>query len=175
MPDLKQSTVYNKMFVLKLTGTQTPATGKTPTVVISKNAGTFASPTGVVSEVANGFYNLQLSTTDTNTLGDLAYYITATGCDPNWMTDQVRSVILGDPFTLTSAYDFAKGTTAVSESYAANGAAPTPIQALMAIHQMLMSFVISGTSVSVKKLDNSTAAFSATLDSAVAPTTISRS
>lgn len=65
-------------------------------------------------------------------------------------------------------------TTALTESYAANGAAPTVTQALMAIHQMLMQFAISGTSVTVKKLDNSTTAFVVTLDSATTPTSAVR-
>lgn len=81
---------------------------------------------------------------------------------------------VGSAMTLTSAYDFAKGTTAVTEAYAANGAAPTPVQALMAIHQMLMQFAISGTNLTVKKLDNSTTAFVVTLDSATAPTSAVR-
>lgn len=71
---------------------------------------------------------------------------------------------------LTSAYDFAKGTVAMTESYAANGVAPTPVQALMAIHQDAMQFGISGVNYTVKKLDNSTTAFIKTLDSAVTPT-----
>jgi flagellar capping protein FliD len=76
--------------------------------------------------------------------------------------------------SLTSTYDFAKGTTAMTEAYAVNGAAPTPVQALYAIHQMLMDFAISGTSYTVKKLDNSTTAFTVTLDSATTPTSASR-
>jgi len=75
----------------------------------------------------------------------------------------------GDAMTLTGAYDFAKGTSAMTESYAANGAAPTPVQAIMGIHQMLMQFAISGTTLTVKKLDNSTTAFEVTLDDATSP------
>lgn len=73
-------------------------------------------------------------------------------------------------YALTAAYDFAKGTVAMTESYAANGVAPTPVQALMAIHQDAMQFGISGVNYTVKKLDNSTTAFIKTLDSAVTPT-----
>lgn len=65
-------------------------------------------------------------------------------------------------------------TSAMTESYAANGAAPTPAQALMAIHQMLMQFAISGTSLTVKQLDNSTTAFVVTLDDATTPTSAVR-
>lgn len=65
-------------------------------------------------------------------------------------------------------------TTQITESYAANGTAPTRDQALMAIHQMLMQFAISGTSITVKKLDNSTTAFTVTLDDDTNPTSAAR-
>lgn len=90
------------------------------------------------------------------------------------LTGSVDSVTTKTGYALTSAYDFAKGTVAVTESYAANGAAPTPVQAMMASHQMLMQFAISSTSYTVKKLDGSTTAFVVTLDSATAPTSAAR-
>lgn len=67
-----------------------------------------------------------------------------------------------------------KGTTAITESYAANGVAPTRDQALMAIHQYLMQFAISGTSYTVKKLNNTDPAFVVGLDSATTPTSAAR-
>lgn len=77
-------------------------------------------------------------------------------------------------YSLTSAYDFAKGTTAMTEAYAANGAAPTPVEAIFAIHQYLMQFGISSTNYTVKKLDNSTTAFTVTLDDATTPSAAAR-
>lgn len=65
-------------------------------------------------------------------------------------------------------------TTALTEAYAANGAAPTLAQAIFAIHQRLMAFAMSGTAISVKKLDGSTEAFEITLDSATIPTSSAR-
>lgn len=65
-------------------------------------------------------------------------------------------------------------TTALTESYAANGAAPTLTQAMLAVHQMLMQFAISGTSYTVRKLDNSTTAFVVTLNDATTPTSAVR-
>lgn len=70
--------------------------------------------------------------------------------------------------------DSAQGTTQITESYAANGVAPTRDQALMAVHQMLMQFAISGTSITVKELDNTTTAFVVTLDDATTPTSAAR-
>lgn len=65
-------------------------------------------------------------------------------------------------------------TTQMTESYAANGTAPTLAQALFALHQMLMSFAISSTSLTVRKLDNSTTAFVVTLDDDTNPTSLTR-
>jgi hypothetical protein len=82
--------------------------------------------------------------------------------------------VAGNEMALTSAYDFAKGTAAMTEAYAANGAEPTPIQALYSIQQTLQMFAISGTTYSVKKLDNSTTAFVITLNDATSPTGATR-
>lgn len=65
-------------------------------------------------------------------------------------------------------------TTQLTESYAANGVAPTLSQGLFAIHQMLMQFGISGTNYTVRQLDDSTTAFVVTLDDGTAPTDASR-
>ncbi len=65
-------------------------------------------------------------------------------------------------------------TTQMTEAYAANGSAPTLAQAMFAVHQMLMQFAISGTSYTVKKLDNSTTAFVVTLDDGTSPTSAVR-
>jgi hypothetical protein len=65
-------------------------------------------------------------------------------------------------------------TTQMTEDYAANGTAPTLAQAQFAMHQMLMQFGISGTSLTVRKLDDATTAFVVTLDSASAPTDAKR-
>ena len=77
-------------------------------------------------------------------------------------------------YALTSAYDFAKGTVAVTESYNTDGAAPTPVQALLGIFQMLCEASVSGTTLTVKKLDGSTVAMTFTLNDATAPTSVTR-
>ena len=64
-------------------------------------------------------------------------------------------------------------TTALTETYAANGATPTLTQAIMAVHQALMDFSISGTSITVEKLDGTTA-FVSTLDDGTNPTSSNR-
>jgi hypothetical protein len=87
----------------------------------------------------------------------------------------VGSVTTKTGYALTSDYDFAKGTVAVTEAYAADGAAPTPVQALMLIQQALTEFTISGTTTTIKKLDGSTTAASLTLNNATTPTGVTRS
>jgi hypothetical protein len=60
-------------------------------------------------------------------------------------------------------------TAQLAESYAANGVAPTAAQLWFAVHQMLMQFGISGTSITVRKLDDAATAFVVTLDDATNP------
>jgi hypothetical protein len=63
---------------------------------------------------------------------------------------------------------------ALTEGYAAQGAAPTVEQALMMILQRLTEVAISGTTQTVKKLDRTSTAFSLTLDDATSPTSSTR-
>ena len=75
----------------------------------------------------------------------------------------------------TAAQNFAAVlTTALTESYAADGSAPTLAQAILLIQQSLHEFAISSTTRTVKKLDGSTTAATFTLDSATAPTSTTR-
>lgn len=65
-------------------------------------------------------------------------------------------------------------TTAMTESYAADGVAPTLAQAVFLIQQGIGEAAISGTTKTVKKLDGSTTAATFTLDDASNPTSITR-
>jgi hypothetical protein len=65
-------------------------------------------------------------------------------------------------------------TTALTESYAADGAAGTLTQILYAIQQMLQEKSVSSTTMTVKKLDGSTTAMTFTLSDATNPTSITR-
>jgi hypothetical protein len=75
---------------------------------------------------------------------------------------------------LTSAYDFAKGTTAVTESYGADGAAATPIQLLYQLWALAAEKSITSTTLTAKKLDGSSTAMTFTLNDATTPTSITR-
>jgi|SRR5215831_14020275 len=91
---LKQSTTFNRVFFY---GT----VSQTVTVNLSKNNGAFAAAGGTVSEVGgagngNGWYNVALTTTDTNTVGILAYHATAGAGGPTDFSDIVQSQIFSD-------------------------------------------------------------------------------
>ena len=70
----------------------TGLTGATPTVTIRKEGGSFASPAGTVTEIANGWYQVAGNATDTNTLGEILLHATATSGDP---TDIVAALVVG--------------------------------------------------------------------------------
>jgi hypothetical protein len=65
-------------------------------------------------------------------------------------------------------------TTQMTESYATDGTAPTLAQAIFNLQQTLGDFAITGTTISVKKIDGSTEAMTYTLDDATTPTSRTR-
>ena len=75
---IPQSTSYLVVFRSYLAADgSTPATGKTIAITISKNGATsFSNPNAGATnatEMASGFYKFTLDTTDTGTLGPLAW------------------------------------------------------------------------------------------------------
>lgn len=100
---LKQSTAYTRSFkMISSSDHFSLKTGAAPVVNLSKAGAAFGAAGGTVTEIANGWYKIALSTTDTNTLGDLAYYITGTGADDTDFCDQISSVIESDLATPTN-------------------------------------------------------------------------
>lgn len=69
------------ILLVSSTDHKTAVTGATVTVQISKNGGAFATASGSVTEVANGWYYVALTATETNTAGFLAVRATATSAD----------------------------------------------------------------------------------------------
>jgi hypothetical protein len=65
-------------------------------------------------------------------------------------------------------------TTQMTEAYAADGAAPTIAQALLMIQQILGEFAISGTTLTMKKVDGISTAATFTLDDGTNPTSLTR-
>ncbi len=64
--------------------------------------------------------------------------------------------------------------SAMTESYAAKGAQPTPIQALYAILQKLFEVAVVGTTETINKLDGTTPAMTETLNDGTNPTSVTR-
>lgn len=72
-----------------------PVTGITPAVTISKNGGAFVSPSGAISEIGSGWYQISGNSTDRNTYGDFLVHATGTGADP---VDDRYMIVGYDPF-----------------------------------------------------------------------------
>lgn len=83
MQDILQgSNAYPLLFFMTDSAdSKTGKTGLSPTVTISKNGGSFGSPSGSVTEIANGWYKVAGNATDTDTLGQIALHATGSGAD----------------------------------------------------------------------------------------------
>ena len=102
MAQIVQSTEYVKTFFMALSQDgKSPATGKTVSALILKNAGSLAAPVGTISEVSNGLYALTLAKADTDTRGSLSYEFSAPDCDITTLTDQVVA-----PPLFSATHDF---------------------------------------------------------------------
>lgn len=156
---------------------------------VSKDDGAvtaIASASGVPTECdatnAKGDYKIALSATETN--ADKLRFSGKSGTSNVVVVAQTIytvpanftafSIDSSGLVSLVSAYNFAKGTVAMTESYAADGAAPTPAQALFLIQQHLTEFSIVVTTWTTKKLDGTTTAATFTLNDASAPTSMTR-
>lgn len=88
----------------------TGKTGLTLTITAGKAGAAFASITPTVTERGSGWYTLSLTASHTDTLGDLAFHVTASGADPS---DFVAQVVAMD-FTSATLGLGAVGVTVVS-------------------------------------------------------------
>jgi hypothetical protein len=77
----------------------TGKTGLTLTITASKAGAAFASIAPTVTERGDGWYALALTSSHTDTLGDLGLHITSTGADPADLLLNVTANILGDVAT----------------------------------------------------------------------------
>jgi hypothetical protein len=92
MTDFANGSTPRILLKLYLTGTGTAATGKTVAVTISKNGAAFGNPSAGATnatEIANGWYYVDLSATDTGTNGPLIVRGTNADCDPSETHDYV--------------------------------------------------------------------------------------
>jgi len=100
MRSRKQSTATN-LLLLMVSSTDhiTGVAGATLTITASKDGGAFSAISPVVTNLGSGWYSLALTTVHTDTLGDLALHVTATGCDPS---DVLVDIVAYDPEDATA-------------------------------------------------------------------------
>lgn len=134
----------------------------------------YATHVHPVAQIADGILDEALAGhTAAGTLGKAVIDIEA---DTNELQANQGNWLTATGFSTHDAAAVATAvlTTQMTESYAANGIAPTLAQAQFAMHQMLMQFGIAGTAWTVRKLDDTATAFVVTLDDATNPTDAKR-
>lgn len=147
------------------------------TIETISTLGTYAAPTAtkcrfkeVDSTNHKGVYEIQIADARFAVSSAKSLLVSVLGATNAAECDALVPLVDLDPYSALSSLL----TTAMTESYNADGAAPTPAQALFLIMQSLTEGGISGTTWTVKKLDGSTTAATITLDSATAPTSKTR-
>jgi hypothetical protein len=143
MRKIKQSTAKNIMvFMTDSSNRAVGKSGLTLVIIASKDGGATAAITPTVTDRGVGLYNIALTASHTDTLGDLWLYITAIGADPNPVPLEVVAydpgsatslglsnlnatvssrAAPGDAMTLTGAYDAAKTAAAPGAAMALTG------------------------------------------------------
>lgn len=136
---------------------------------------------GGATHIASGRYYAVLDATDTATIGPLRASVHVAGALPVWLDcfvypSAVFDVLFGSSAvgTAQTGDTYAYLTTALTESYAADGAAATMAQLLYLMLAVLTEASRSGTTITAKKLDASTTAATFTIDDATTPTSITR-
>lgn len=148
------------------------------TVAVTIDAGTQATGSvgsGACTHEGNGYHTYAPAQAETN--GDLvAFTFTGTGAVP--ATIQVYTSVDANVLTNSDKTGYAlsaAGSAALTESYAADGAAATLPQLLYMLLALLSEVSVSGTTLTAKKLDGSTTAGTFTINDATDPTSITRS
>src|SRR6266849_4014368 len=94
---LKLSTARNRpILMVDSVDHVTGKTGLTLTITASKDGAAFASITPTVTKLSNGWYNVALTTTHTNTLGAFVLHVSSAGADPTDVLDEIVSLLPSD-------------------------------------------------------------------------------
>lgn len=106
----KQTIKLRPFFMVLASDSKTGATGLSPlpAVQIRKPGGAFAAAVGAVTELGFGWYQVALTVVDTDTVGTLAFHVTAATCDATDFEDEVTS-----GGTASSVIDFSAGAVAI--------------------------------------------------------------
>ena len=171
---IKVNYSYTILFAATVAGVGTAA-DSTPTAVLWRNGSASGVSVTVSTTAQTGLYKAVFTTDSGWAIADfLELYVTATIAGTAGYLAKVWSSTEIGAVELDSASRAAILTQELIESYAADGAAPTVAQALMMLLQHHQQKSVSGTTVTIKKLDKSTTAGTYTLDSATDPTSITR-
>ena len=125
--------------------------------------------TGIV-EIGNGWYYARVTTIPDDHEGSIKFYESGSPSTPliAFSVDPKEGEYLDQQLTTLL-------TTAMVEDYAADGSPVSVLQALYEILQFHNEREIASTTMTVKKRDGSTTAYTLTLNDATSPTSISRS
>lgn len=157
------------------------ATFPTGTVANTTNitAGTVTTATNLTNAPTAGDFTATMKTslnaaTPAVTVSDKTGFSLTSAYDPSKTASQA-----GDAMTLTAGErnataDAFMARTLGTEAYSADGVVPTLAQALFGLISITSEFAISGTTITCKKLDGTTASMTFTLDSSTVPTSRTR-
>lgn len=166
----------NKVTGVLLVDTITTYTGNTPQTGDCFTR--LGAPTG--ASVSADIAGVQSDTNDIQTRLPAALVVGKMDCSVGAMAAGVLTAtaiatgaIDADALAADVVTDIWMGT-ALTEAYAADGAAATPAQLLYQIFSAIMEISITGTTMTCKKLDGMTTAMTVTLDSATNPTSRTR-
>ena len=113
--NLQQSTAANvPIFMVLASDHVTGATGKALTITLSKNGAAFATITPTVTELGNGWYNLALTSSHTDTTGALGLHVTASACDAKDERHQVVNDIQVSTYASSNFATFFDNNAATS-------------------------------------------------------------
>jgi hypothetical protein len=113
MTNLKLSTTTTRMILMVDENNHVAGLpGLTLTLTLSKDGAAFASITRTVTDRGNGWYAIQLTSGDTDTLGDLVLHAESSGADP---ADRLFSVV---PVNYPANVEQLKGTNIVTPNVA---------------------------------------------------------
>ena len=133
------------------------------------------SKEGVDSAASNDVNPTEISATTHKGLYKFNMLIAETNCDLFGLTAVSATADIDISPVIIYTKDLgAEFTKQMTESYAADGVAPTPAQALFLIQQVLTQFAIADVTLTIKKLDGTTTAAVLTLDDAINPTQADR-
>jgi hypothetical protein len=172
-------------------GSVTGAVGSV-TGAVGSVTGSVGSVTGAVGSVTGNVGGNVVGSVGsvTGAVGSVTAAVTLPSIPAGWITaagiatgaidadalasDAVTEIWAGSTAPTSSTIATAVHTTQMTESYNTDGTAPTLAQAIFVTMQRLTEFAISGTTITVKKLDGSTSALTLSLNDATTPTSSTR-